>query len=178
MRLFVAIDIPDDVKEALRAFVTRLRPLAKLQWSPLDNLHVTTKFIGDWPADRLDEIKHALEGVAAPEPLHISVRHLGWFPNERRPRVFWAGVDGGEALATLARSTEQAVAALGVPVEERDYSPHLTLARLRESVPLNDLQSKLRSLPVQNFGSFQASRFFLYQSAGGKYTQLAGFPLD
>src|ERR1700733_3723735 len=121
MRLFTAIDIPSDLTEALRSFVSRLRPAAKISWSPVENLHVTTKFIGEWPEQRLDEMKRALAFVRVTGPIEIGVKGLGWFPNARRPRVFWAGVDGGEVLRTLARATEEAVAGLGVPIEKRDY---------------------------------------------------------
>ena len=181
MRLFVAIDIPAEIKDALRCFVDRLRPAAKIGWSPLDNLHITTKFIGEWPESRLDEMKHALTSVPVKGAIDVTVKGLGWFPNPRRPRVFWAGIGGGEPLRALARDTEQAAARLGVPVEERPYSPHLTLARIREAVPLERLHKTIESFPAGcgfNFGSFSATQFFLYLSAGGKYTQLAGYPLE
>ena len=181
MRLFTAIDIPDDLTEALRSFVSRLRPAAEIGWSPLENLHVTTKFIGDWPEQRLDEIKNALVLVRVSGAIHITAKGLGWFPNPRHPRVFWAGIEGGERLRDLARATEHALAPFGVPAEERAYSPHLTLARIREAVPLDRLHQTLQSFPAGcgfDFGSFKATQFFLYLSAGGKYTQLAGFPLQ
>ena len=181
MRLFTAIDIPSDLAEALRAFVSHLRPTAKISWSPIKNLHVTTKFIGEWPEGRLDEMKAALASVPVAGSIEIAVKGVGWFPNQRRPRVFWAGVDGGEPLRTLARATEDAVAELGVPVEKRDYSPHLTLARIRETVALDRLHRTLESFPVGcgfDFGSFRATEFFLYLSTGGRYMQLAGFPLE
>jgi RNA 2',3'-cyclic 3'-phosphodiesterase len=181
MRLFTAIDIPTDLTEALRSFVSRLQPTAKIGWSPLDNLHVTTKFIGEWPEQRLNEMKRTLASVPVSSAIDITVKGLGWFPNPRHPRVFWAGVEGGEPLRTLAWATEQAVAQLGVPIEERDYSPHLTLARIRETVALDRLHKTLESFPAGcgfDFGSFRATQFFLYLSAGGKYTQLAGFPLE
>src|SRR5665213_443581 len=180
MRLFTAIDIPTDLTEALRSFVSRLRPAAKISWSSVENLHVTTKFIGEWPEPRLDEMKSALASVQVTGPIEIAVKGLGWFPNERRQRVFWAGVDGGEALRALARATEDAVAELGIPVEKRDYAPHLTLARIRETVALDRLHPTLESFPSGcgfDFGSFRAMQFFLYLSAGGHYTQLEGFPL-
>jgi 2'-5' RNA ligase len=180
MRLFAAIEIPDDLKEALRSFVGRLQPTAKIGWSPVDNLHVTTKFIGEWPEPRLDQMKRTLASVPVNGAIEVTVKGLGWFPNPRRPRVFWAGVEGGEPLRTLARATEQAVAQLGVPIEQRAYAPHLTLARIREAVPLDRLHQTIESFPAGcgfNFGSFSAAQFFLYLSAGGKYTQLAGFPL-
>jgi 2'-5' RNA ligase len=176
MRLFTAIDIPADVMEGLRSLLKRLKPLAKLSWSRAENLHITTKFIGEWPEERLDEMKRALAATRVPAPIEIAVRGLGWFPNERRPRVFWA-----DPLRALAQATEQALAQLGVPVEERAYSPHLTLARIKEAVPLDALRKALEALPSEcgfDFGSFRASSFFLYLSANGRYTQLARFPID
>ena len=167
--------------EALRSLLKRLKPLAKLSWSRAENLHVTTKFIGEWPEERLDEMKRALVATPASGPIEIAVRGLGWFPNERRPRVFWAGIDGGEPLQSLAHATEQAVAQLGVPVEERPYSPHLTLARIKEAVPLEALRKALQAMPSEcgfDFGTFRASSFFLYLSANGRYTQLARFPIQ
>jgi 2'-5' RNA ligase len=180
MRLFVAIDIPAEITDALRCFVDRLRPTAKIGWSPVDNLHITTKFIGEWPEQRLDEMKRTLTSVPVNGAININVKGLGWFPNPRRPRVFWAGVQGGEPLHALARAIDHEVVRLGAPIEERDYSPHLTLARIREAVPLDRLHQMIASFPAScgfDFGSFTAKQFFLYLSAGGKYTQLAGFPL-
>lgn len=99
---------------------------------------------------------------------------MGWFPNTRHPRVFWAGVEAGEPLAALAQATQQAVAKLGVPVETRDYSPHLTLARVKEKVRIDDVVAAAGN---PDFGTFQATAFFLYLSANGKYSKLAEFPL-
>ena len=175
MRLFTAIDLPADMLEKLGAFLARVRPLAKLRWTELENLHITTKFIGEWPEARLAEMKTALHGVQQAEPIRISVRGVGWFPDLRRPHVFWAGVEGGEPLANLAQATEKAVAALGVPVETRSYSPHLTLARVKYVVPFEDL---IESAGDPSFGAFQLSCFFLYLSANGKYSKLAEFPLN
>jgi len=181
MRLFTAINIPTDLTEGLRSFVSRLRPTANIGWSPVENLHVTTKFIGDWPEARLGEMKRTLASIPVNGSIEVTLKGLGWFPNARRPRVFWAGVDDGEPLRILAQATEKALAQLGIPIEKRDYSPHLTLARIREAVPLDRLHQALEALPADcgfDFGSFRATEFCLYLSAGGKYTQLAGFPLE
>ena len=88
MRLFTAIDIPPGIADRLSAPLDRLRPLAKLSWTALGNLHITTKFIGEWPDHRLDEVMQALRAVPCPGPIEIAVRGLGWFPNDRNPRVF------------------------------------------------------------------------------------------
>ena len=174
MRLFTAIDLPAEMLDTLRDFLARLRPLAKLHWTSVENLHITTKFIGEWPETRIDEMKSALRGVTG-APMEISIRGVGWFPNVHQARVFWAGVDGGEPLAMLARSTDQAAATLGIPAETRAYSPHLTLARVKGVVRLDDLLPAIRD---PDFGAFQAACFFLYISSNGKYSKLAEFPLN
>jgi 2'-5' RNA ligase len=177
MRLFAAIDIPDDVKQNLRLLVDRVKATAKISWSPVDNLHVTTKFIGEWPEDRLEEIRSTLASVGSPGPIRIAVRGIGWFPGPGNPRVLWAGIEGGEELSMLARATEDAVHAIGVPKEERKYSPHLTLARIRERVELDPLRKALDQAGPYDFGVFIAPAYALYLSKGGQYTRLAGFSL-
>ncbi|MEO7109841.1 MAG: RNA 2',3'-cyclic phosphodiesterase, partial [Polyangiaceae bacterium] len=139
-----------------------------------ENLHISTKFIGEWPEARIDEIHQALKGVAKTGAIRIAVRGVGWFPDAKRARVFWASVSAGEPLAKLARSTEQAVAAIGVEGEQRAYSPHLTLARVNVGAPVDAL-AKAAGEP--DFGAFQATSFFLYLSENGKYCKLAEFSL-
>jgi 2'-5' RNA ligase len=107
--------------------------------------------------------------------IEISVRGLGWFPDVRRPRVFWAGVIAGESLTMLAHSTERAVAKLGVPVERRAYTPHLTLARVKDAEPVDGV---LKAMGDPDFGAFQAFSFALYVSSNGRYFKLAEFPLN
>jgi RNA 2',3'-cyclic 3'-phosphodiesterase len=182
MRLFVGFaipdpGIPDSAGANLRVLLNRLRPLADFRWTPVKNLHVTTKFIGEFPEARLDELKRALGAIAVPEPFDISVRGLGWFPNPHHPRVFWAGVDGGEPLRALAAATEQATAQLGVASEDREFRPHLTLARLKAPTPLESIRRGVASLDSQDFGSFRPRGFVLYISSQGQYTSLAEFPL-
>jgi len=173
MRLFTAIDPPSETMEKLEGFLARLRPLAKLRWSPTANLHITTKFIGEWPEARLDDMKSALAAVRC-APFQVSIKGIGWFPDARRPRVFWTGVDGGKALRALAHGTEQAVAALGVAVEQKPYSPHLTLARVNGAFHAGSLTEAAGD---PDFGTFEVASFFLYLSSNGKYSKLAEFPL-
>lgn len=182
MRLFCGIEIPNSVKAGLRALTGRLKPLAKLSWSPIENLHVTTKFIGEWPEERVEEMKRTLAAVPRPGSFEIAVRGLGWFSNERNPHVFWAGIDAGEGLERLAKDTEKSVALLGVPapgstIEERGFHPHLTLARRRDPVPIEDLRRQVAAAASTDFGRFRADSFILYLSKGGRYTKLQEYPL-
>ena len=113
--------------------------------------------------------------AACPTTANAECRGVGWFPNARHPHTFWAGVEGGKPLAELARATEQAVARLGVPVETRAYSPHLTLARVKDNVGVEEVAA---SAGTPDFGAFRASSFFLYLSLNGKYSKLAEFPFN
>jgi RNA 2',3'-cyclic 3'-phosphodiesterase len=179
MRLFTAITLPQDVAGSLSQLIERLRPAARVHWSPASNLHLTTKFIGEWPKQRLDELNIALQRLPGREPIPIEVRGLGFFPNPHSPRVFWAAVHAGPELETLARITDQALQPLGVPAEQRPFSPHLTLARIKDPVPLQALRQAIASLPATDFGAFVADRFHLYSSqlnpGGSVYTRLSEY---
>ena len=177
MRLFCGIEIPAGIKSSLRALTGRWKPLAKLSWSPTENLHVTTKFIGEWREERLEEMESALASVARPGAIQIGVRGLGWFPNERNPRVLFARIAAEEGLAALARDTEACVVKAGGPVEEREFHPHLTLARRRNPVPIEQLRKEVAAAAATDFGSFRAESFSLYLSQGGQYTKLREFSL-
>lgn len=167
MRLFTAIDLPSEMLLRLERLLAVLRGEALVKWSPLDNLHVTTKFIGSWPNDRLDELQTALGEVDLPAPFPIELQGLEWFPNPRFPRVLFLGVKGGEPMTALARRIEERLALLGIPLEEREYSPHLTLARIKTPTPLSRLQAKCAEMQPAAVGTFVARAFHLYRSDPG-----------
>ena len=180
MRLFTALDLPDDIIGKLDGLLARLRPTAPIRWVSAANLHITTKFIGEWPDARLEELKTSLAGIAARDPIPIHIKDLGVFVNPRKPRIFWCGVDA-PGLAALAADTEAATAALGVASEERAYSPHLTLARIKDGFDMTALRTAVVAESSLDFGRFEARSFFLYLSrpepGGSVYTKLAEFPI-
>lgn len=182
MRLFTGLDLPAEVVSALEALVEQLRPAARIKWSPPANLHITTRFIGEWPEEQLPDLRAALARIPRHPPIPIHVRNVGFFPNPHSPRVFWTGVEAGPELAALAAETDRALEPLGLKPEGRPFSPHLTLARIKETVPLQKLRETIARLPALDFGSFSADRFYLYQSrpspSGSVYTKLAEFPLQ
>jgi 2'-5' RNA ligase len=182
LRLFTAIDIPPDVLANLERLLARLRPSARIKWSPPENLHITTKFIGEWPEERIEELKAALSGLPRRQPIAIRITDLGFFPNPRSPRVFWAGIQASSDLAILARATDLACATLDIESEKRPFSPHLTLARIKDPVPLDRLRQAIDALDSRDFGSFTADRFHLYQSrlsrSGSEYTKLSEFLIE
>jgi 2'-5' RNA ligase len=181
MRLFVGLDLPDPVVRNVDALIAKLRPAADLRWSPAANLHITTKFIGEWPEARLGEMNQVLGQIHGHQPFEIELNGLGWFPNPHRPRNFWVAVRAGEALPNLARATDDAIASLGIKREDKKYSPHLTLARIKDNANVTALRQAIAALDSVEFGSFTATEYHLYLSElsprGSKYTKLATFPI-
>jgi 2'-5' RNA ligase len=182
MRLFVAMDIPEGVRSAIAAIVATLRPACpKARWVRIDGLHVTLKFIGDTPDAKVPEIKAALAVVPPRPPVALNFRGLGFFPNARRPCVFWAGVEAGPELAALAAEVVAALHPLGIAHEERAFAPHLTLARFDPPSGLDALRAAIEKSGAPEFGGVTADEFHLYQSelkrGGAEYTRLGTFSL-
>ena len=181
MRLFVALDLTPEVRAALVALLQKLqRAAADIRWVNPEGLHLTLKFIGEAPPEKLSPIQEALAGVTSPAPVELDFSSVGYFPNERRPRVFWVGVRASDNLAPLAAQLEAVLEPLGIPRENRPYVPHLTLGRFKSPTGLARLQQEIAQLPSTQFGRVQAEEFYLYQSQlsprGARYTRLETFP--
>ena len=183
MRLFTGIDLPEEVREMLERLLMHLRPCAHLKWSPVYNLHVTLKFIGEWPEEKLPQLEGALRLVVPRQPIPTELKGLGWFPNPHHPRVFWVGVHGeGDALPALVKDIDLGLAPLGIATEDRAFNAHLTLARIKEPAPLQALRRTIAELESVEFGSFAVDRFHLFRSqpgpAGSIYTKLSEYPFQ
>ncbi len=194
MRLFVALDIDDAIRERLTRFVDGVRNFAPdARWVKPESLHVTLKFIGEQPDAAAENIKQALATISG-STTAMSFRGYGFFPTPKSARVFWVGMEAGPQLAALAAAIDEKMATLGIAQEDRPFSPHLTLARApggsgsprwgKGDGPnhgFQKLQEKLAALPPPEFGTMTPHEFFLYQSQlspkGSKYTKLAHFPL-
>ena len=176
MRLFCGLSLAYEVRRNLELLLEHLRPQAKLQWSPPDNLHITTKFIGEWADERVNEVRDALASIPAPGAIQIAIRGLGWFP-----RVLFAGVDAPRQLQDLHAAADEKLAAIGVKAESKPYHPHLTLARIKSPDGLAPLRQAIAGLPSADFGAFTAAKHLLYRSkltpAGSQYSVIAEFPL-
>lgn len=186
MRIFIALDIPAEVREHLSQYEDRVRRFAPdARWTRIESLHVTLKFVGEVSDAKVTEIKTTLAPIKA-QPFQVEFKEIGFFPNPRSARVFWAGVSASDALPQLASTIEGAVEKLGIPREKRAYHAHLTLARAPESSGARYcfrlLQEQLSDDAPPQFGTMTAQEFFLYQSqimrGGARYTKLQRFPLQ
>ncbi|HKR85829.1 MAG TPA: RNA 2',3'-cyclic phosphodiesterase [Terriglobales bacterium] len=195
MRLFVALDIPETIRERIASFIEEVRTLVPVvRWVAPESLHVTLKFIGERPDGMVESIKESLRKISSPA-IQISFRGCGFFPTEKSARVFWIGIEAGPALNQLVMRIEGELGPLGIEAERRPFSPHLTLARAgndsgapgRQSSDkpnrrFSPLQAKLRAMPPLDFGRMNAIEFFLYRSQlssrGAQYSKVAGFVLS
>jgi len=182
MRLFTALDLPDDIIGKLHGLLARLRPTAPIRWCTAATLHITINFIGEWPEERLEELKASLAASPGRAPIPVHIRDLGVFVNPNKPRIFWCGVDA-PGLSELAADMETAMAGLGIAREEREYKPHVTLGRITEGgFDMTPLRTAVVAEPTFDFGRFEARSFFLYRSearpVGSVYAKLAEFPLS
>lgn len=194
MRIFIALDIGDAVRERIARFMEGVSGFApEARWVRPESLHLTLKFIGEKPVEAVDRIKGAL-GVLHAEPAEITFLGYGFFPTTKAARVFWVGIEASPQLSSLAKAVDEATFSVGIAKEDRPFSPHLTLARGggRSGAPgwhkgdapnknFQVLQQKLATMPSPEFGTIAAREFFLYQSqlsrGGSRYTKIAQFAL-
>jgi 2'-5' RNA ligase len=185
IRTFIAIELDESIKESLTKLQERLKgeaPRGSVRWVRQEGIHLTLKFLGDVPADQIGEITRALQkGCQGFAPFSLSCGGLGCFPNLKRPRVVWVGVQ--EETGTLARlqeAIEENVAPLGYPTEKRKFSPHLTLGRVQRRVGSGDLRrlgDLVGASEIGTLGQMEVRSVNLIRSdlrpSGAVYTRLA-----
>jgi RNA 2',3'-cyclic 3'-phosphodiesterase len=192
MRVFVGLDIPEDIRAAIARYMDGLRNFApEVRWVKPESFHVTLKFIGEQSSDQVEGIKRELATVKSVK-FDIAFRETGFFPNAKSPRVFWVGIHAGKELSRLAAGIDEVVSRTGLPRETNAYKPHLTLSRSgsgsphpkpgeRPSNKLAWLVESLKGMPQPDFGTMTAHEFYLYESklgpGGARYTKIASFPM-
>ncbi|MGH2805918.1 MAG: RNA 2',3'-cyclic phosphodiesterase [Actinomycetota bacterium] len=179
--MFVAVSVPRDQLERVDAEIAPFRDKAiKGRWAPIENQHVTLKFLGGTPPDLLPEVEKVCSMVAAGRHAEtVSLGSIGAFPNRNRVRVLWVGLDDPYGLLPhLAGDLDASLEPLGFTTEARSFTPHLTLARFKLPVPL---KAGLPELDVADLPEFEVSSFELYRShmspKGARYEVLKSFPL-
>ncbi|MFB3904667.1 MAG: RNA 2',3'-cyclic phosphodiesterase [Acidobacteriota bacterium] len=188
IRSFVAVSLPPEVRARLEEYGKELKSLGLYGTYPkADSFHLTLKFLGNIPEQKVDPVGAALErAVVGIAPFQLQVRGLGVFPNPSSARVVWIGVEQSEPLALLQERVEQGLESLEFPREDRPFRPHLTLARLKSKDNLKALQAYLREVgPSAAAGTVPVDEIALFRSDlrpdGARYTRLrsarlAGIP--
>jgi RNA 2',3'-cyclic 3'-phosphodiesterase len=189
LRAFIAIELPEHVCVAIQRQTARLRQTLGndlIRWVPTQNMHLTLKFLGDTTASYLDFLKQLLTREADSHPqFNLQLGGLGAFPTPRRPRLLWIGIHAPADLATLQKSIETGTTRLGYEQEERAFSPHLTIGRVRQNISPPELQkirSALDTIQLGNIGIARVDSIHLFKSdlqpGGSIYTKLFSAPLS
>jgi len=195
MRIFIGIDLDSEIRGRISRFLEGVQGFAPdAKWVRPESLHVTLKFIGEQTPEQVEAITERLRRVDS-GAFEVRCAGYGFFPTSKAPRVFWIGIQAGPQLAALAESIDVAVGELGIPREDRAFSPHLTLARAggRSGSPkwrkgdgpnatFALLGKRLAAMGELDFGAMTAHEFILYQSQlspkGSMYTKLQRFALS
>ena len=137
IRAFIAIELPDDVKDTVALIIKRLRPAQYryVKWVAPSGTHLTIKFLGNTSTEQIPQITDIMKTAAQKvPPIQLHLGGLGMFPNEQRPRVIWVALEGNTSpLAAMQREIEKALEPLGFAPENRAFTPHLTLGRVRDN---------------------------------------------
>jgi 2'-5' RNA ligase len=185
VRLFVALEIPTAVRDNLATLIKDLSALAqqsgdkRARWVRPENLHVTLKFIGEVLPAKLDAIRIALSSVRSDQPVELQFRGLGFFPDDKHPRTFWAGMEASSNLKSLVGGIEQVLEKLGIPREQRPFTAHLTLARFKPPGIPEKLRTAVHENAMRDFGSLHTDKFHLFESklmpSSAEHTRLQSF---
>ncbi len=189
VRTFIAIELDPAVLAQVSKLQSRLKddvPPGFVRWVRPGGIHLTLKFLGDVPPEKVDDIARALRTAsAAHAPFSLHIAGMGCFPNPRRPRVIWIGVDEPSGtLERLYKDVERALGPLGYPPEQRPFSPHLTLGRVKRGRSATDLEAlgEYVTRSKVSIGQMEVTSIHLMRSdlrpTGAIYTALAAAPLE
>ncbi|MFN6964004.1 MAG: RNA 2',3'-cyclic phosphodiesterase [Pyrinomonadaceae bacterium] len=184
-RIFIAVDISEEARRLAAAHSERLRNEfsdLRVGWERAEKLHLTLRFIGNLEDERISSLTDRLRATAAAaRSFELSITGTGVFPNVRRPRVLWLGVAGDvEGMNKLAAAIENDCEAIGLDRESREFKPHLTIARLRETERSGRLAVSHLQMPFES-AAFKVGEIVLYESklqrTGSVYSVLDRFSL-
>jgi 2'-5' RNA ligase len=188
IRTFIALDFPLSILDSIEQQTKRLRQTLGndvIRWVLTHNLHLTLKFLGNVPVSHLEFLNQMLvQATDSITQFDLQIGGVGSFPNSNRPRVLWVGIHAPAALSNLQKAIEEGAKRLGYEKEERPFSPHLTLGRVRQGLDGKDLQkirNALSSIQLGKIGIARVDSVHIYKSdlnsEGSVYTKLFSTPL-
>ncbi|MEA3327895.1 MAG: RNA 2',3'-cyclic phosphodiesterase [Chloroflexota bacterium] len=189
MRTFIAVDFPPNIIEKIDGIISYFKtqlPERALKWVAAEQLHLTIKFIGELPDHKLSEIKSILTEAMGNHPVFkMGIKGLGMYPHVQKPRVVWLGITGKQPLIELHKILDQALAKVGIKSERDNFSPHLTIARVRRQTnqeTVEEIGKTLSQFKVDSLGTIEVQQIRLYQSKltpqGPIYTSLLKIQLN
>ena len=188
LRAFIAVEIPSEIHQAIEKKTAHIRAALNsslVRWVPSSNIHLTLKFLGDVSPANVELLSQMINvEVSQHQAFEIAFGGLGAFPNPRRARVIWIGIQAPATLEALQHGIEAAAATLGYPLEKRPFSPHLTIGRVKQNVNSTGMQkirTALEETQVGSLGITRVAAVYLFKSdlkpTGAVYTRLFSAPL-
>ena len=188
LRAFIAVEIPPEIHQAIEKKTAPLRAALNtslVRWVPSANIHLTLKFLGDTSPTNVEMLTQMLSvEMNQHQSFALEFGGLGVFPQPKRPRVIWIGIQAPAGLEALQHSIEAAATKMGYPVEKRPFSPHLTIGRVKQNVNSTGIQkirATLEETQVGSLGNTQVTAVHLFKSnlkpTGAVYTRLFSVPL-
>lgn len=183
LRCFIAIDIPKEIKENISEVINLLSKYgADIKWVKPENLHITLKFLGKTQDLLISKIKEELSHVISLySPFLVRIYGTGVFPEIKRPRIIWIGVENTNVLVSLKKDIEESMFMLGYQKEDKMFSPHLTIGRIRSQKDIQNIIAVLNNFKDRFFGNIMIESIKLMKSdlkpEGAEYTCLSDFML-
>jgi 2'-5' RNA ligase len=182
IRCFIAIEIPEAIRKAVTAVTDSLKNTgADVKWVSDENIHITLQFLGETEESLIPKIKDTLDKILAPySPFYIKMSHIGCFPDGRHPRVIWVGIEECRTLINLHNDITNAMAEFGYPKEDKEFTAHGTIGRVKSQKNSLGLRRRLDEIKTAEFSGFEVNSITLMKSelksSGAKYYSLAEIP--
>lgn len=182
LRCFIAIEIPETIRKSISDIIDGLKKSGSdVKWVADENIHITLQFLGETEESVIPAIKEALDKILAPySPFYIKITDIGCFPDRRRPRVIWVGMEESQTLINLRKDIAEELVKFGYQKEERGFTPHVTIGRVKSNKNMNKLLKRIDEVKTTRFSDFQAQHITLMKSelkpSGAKHYSLAEIP--
>jgi 2'-5' RNA ligase len=183
IRCFIAVNLPDETRNALGSVITELKKTgADVKWVNAGNIHLTLKFLGNTDASLIPALADALsKKLSLYHAFYITIAGVGCFPSEKRPRVIWVGMKDSEVLANIQKDVDAVLTGFGFAPEVRSFSPHLTIGRVRSLKKIAELMTRIADFRMSDLGRVEVSAVHIMKSelkpAGAEYSSLVRIPL-
>jgi len=183
IRCFIAINLPDRIRRSIADLIARLRKTgADVAWVPTEKIHLTLKFLGNTDDSLIPKIKESIsKKLSHYNVFYIKIVGVGCFPSEKRPRVLWIGIENSAVLNSIQKDLDAEFAQLGFAPEDRPFSPHLTIGRVRSLKGISEMLNSFAECKGTDFGAVEAKSIHVMKSelkpAGAEHTSIAEIPI-
>lgn len=181
IRSFISINLNDALKKEINNLLMDLKKYNfDVKWVPAENLHITLKFLGHIPEETIEKVKERLYNIVFSfKPFRLRFNGMGFFPDKKRPRVIWINISDSDVLKILQEAIEEKLKEIGFAKEERGFSPHLTIGRIRSLRDRERLVELVETIKDREFGIIDVDRVSLMKSdlrpGGAQYSVIAEF---